>query len=53
MTKKCDLCVKEQPELDMFHYEMLVNEIVEEVLVCEDCLFDLVGKDFCDGLCSV
>lgn len=49
MKKKCDLCGTEHEELDMFHYDMLVGEVVEEVLICENDLFELVGKEFCDG----
>ena len=49
MKKKCDLCQSEHDEIDMFHYEHLTCGIVEEVLVCENCLFHLVEKDFqCD-----
>ena len=49
MKKKCDLCQDEHDDLDLFHYEHLVGNEPEEVLVCENCLFDLVEKDFqCD-----
>lgn len=49
MKKKCDLCENEHNESEMFHYEHLVDGVVIEVLVCENCLFELVGKDFCDS----
>lgn len=49
MKKKCDLCQSVHDEIDMFHYEHLAGNEVEEVLVCENCLFDLVEKEFqCD-----
>nr|WP_319509405.1 hypothetical protein [uncultured Draconibacterium sp.] len=49
MKKKCDLCQKEENEIDLFHYDHLVGDIPEDILICEECLFDCVEKDFqCD-----
>ena len=49
---KCDLCGNELNELDMFHYSYMEGKEIIEVLVCEECLFELVGNDFCDGICT-
>lgn len=49
MKKKCELCEHEFSELDLFHYEQEKNGVLVEVKVCENCLFDLVGNEFCDS----
>lgn len=49
MKKKCELCEKEFHENDLYHYEVGEYDQTEEVLICEECLFDCVEKEFqCD-----
>ncbi len=47
---KCDLCGKIVGENELYTYGHQHNtDMVVEVEVCENCLFDIVGSDFCDG----
>lgn len=47
---KCNKCEQLFDEVYLFHYEQFVDgQQVEVVLLCNDCLFDFLGKSYCDS----